>query len=135
MNGCLSNADQGYDLWWANGAGPYAGGPGIDGVNLAISAITLDPTDTPALATYKLEVKTQWLNFYAVLVEIDVLEGRHRAKLLELPVAYARDGTAVLPFWTHRLVLRRNLTGPGGVEASFTADGDGKGWLDAKLPS
>jgi len=135
VNGCLSNAEVGYNLWRASSAGPYAGGPGIDGLHLATSAITLDPTATPALGPYRLEVKADWLNFYAVMVEIDVVVGHQRVELLEIPVAYARDGTAVLPFWTHRLVLRRNIVGPGGVEASFTSDGDGKGWLDAKLPA
>jgi hypothetical protein len=135
VNGCLSNADQGYDLWWATGAGPYAGGPGIDGLTLATSAITLDPTDTPALGPYRLEVKARWFTVYAVVVEIDLMVGRHQVKLLQNQVAYAPDGTAVLPFWTHRLVLRRNSESGGGVEASFTPDGDGKGWLDAKPPT
>ncbi|MGA2951215.1 MAG: hypothetical protein ABSD80_03165 [Caulobacteraceae bacterium] len=135
VNGCLSNADHGYDLWWASGAGPYAGGPGIEGLSLATSAIALDPTDTPALGPYRLEVKARWFTVYAVMVEIDVLVARRRIKLLQNLVAYASDGTAVLPFWTHRLVLRRNRESGGGVQANFTPDGDGKGWLDAKPPT
>lgn len=35
------------------------------------------------------------------------------------------EGRAVLPFWTHRLLLRRS---GAGVTASLTPDGDGAGW-------
>ena len=45
-------------------------------------------------------------------------------------LALAADGTAVLPFWSHRLVLTR---AGKTVTAAYTPDGDGAGWLEAKL--
>ena len=43
---------------------------------------------------------------------------------------FDEQGRVVLPFWTHRLVLTR--TGDG-VTATFTPDGDGRGWDDAQV--
>ncbi len=43
-------------------------------------------------------------------------------------IPFGADGRAVLPFWTHQVVLTR--AGSDSVAATFGANGDGRGWLD-----
>ena len=45
-------------------------------------------------------------------------------------LAFGDNGKAVLPFWTWRLVFTRDEK---SVSATFTPDGEGAGWGDAKL--
>jgi hypothetical protein len=132
---CVSTSDAGYDLWPASGDQAFAGAPLPDGYPAHESGLdfSMDPTKLPSIGPFKFVMKAQWLNAYNVQVEADVFEGGHRVTIFKTPIPFAPDGTAVIPFWTHRLVLRRV---PGsGVTATFTADGDGKGWLDVKLPN
>lgn len=129
---CVSTSDDGYDIWSTAGGPAYGGSPQLIGIGTNATGIdfTFDLVDQPQIGPFKFVVKAQWLNFYNVLVEADVYDGRHRVAILTVPTAYATDGTAVIPFWSHRLVLRRVVG--AGVTAKFAADGDGEGLLDAK---
>jgi hypothetical protein len=130
---CLTTSDTGYQLWAVRNGPPFAGPPlpAIEELKTPGLDFSLVPTDKPLIGPYKFKITASYINFYDVRIEADVIANGHTVRVWDVPLAYAQDGTAVVPFWTHRLVLHRILG--QGVTAELRPDGDGKGWLDAKL--
>ena len=60
-----------------------------------------------------------------VVLEAVVNQGSDYETLWKQTVAFDASGRAILPFWTHRLILTR--TGKD-LAVAFTPDGDGTGW-------
>lgn len=132
---CVSISDEGYEVWDADGGPPIAGPPGLIGSAVKDAGLdfSLEPSDQDLIGPLQFSLKASWQNLYNVFVEADVTASGHRAAVFKAIVPYAADGTAVLPFWSHRLVLHRTLG--QGVTVEFKPDGDGKGWLDVKPPA
>jgi hypothetical protein len=66
-----------------------------------------------------------------VLVDAEATKDGKTEGFWTAHLAFDETGAAILPFWTHRLVLTRS--GDHAVKAAFSADGDGKGWFAAIL--
>ncbi len=131
---CISTYDEGYAVWPASGKPPFAGPPAGGGFTTGGPGVdfTMQPSDQDLIGPVNFAIKASWLNFYNVELEADAtIRGKH-VILWRSPVPYDKDGVAVLPFWTHTLVLRRVIG--TGVSVKFLPNGDGKGWFDAAPP-
>jgi hypothetical protein len=129
---CLTNSDTGYELWSAPYGPPFGGAPQLpEGeVDPQAGDFILAPSDEPLIGPFKFSITASYLNFYDVSVEAAAVVGGRKVVFWRLPLAYAKDGTVVIPLWTHTLVLHRVLG--AGVRAELRPGGDGEGLLDVK---
>jgi hypothetical protein len=124
---CMRNDPSGYVLihpdgarWITTSLNRYAGvgSADRDTVKIEVSATDLAGPMNFGLAVRKLRADS-------VSLEAVVSQGHDYETLWQATLPFDANGAAVLPFWTHRLVLTRSND---GVTVALTADGDGAGW-------
>ena len=123
---CARNDVEGYREFVAEGAGWIA--TGLDsgaGEVTTTNVIKLqeDGHSDPSLISFLLTLNKTGKE--SVVLEADVSNGRDGETLWRSHLKFDGSGVAVLPFWTHRLVLTRD---GDAVSARFERTGDGAGW-------
>ena len=124
---CARNDSQGYVLvqpegsrWVTTGIDVH-GAPGT--ADPEAFHIVLSATDLLGPIGFSMSVRK--LSYTSVALEAVVNQGNDFETLWQKTLTFDANGNAILPFWTHRLVLARTNK---GVTVTFSADGDGKGW-------
>lgn len=87
--------------------------------------LALQPTDEDLVGAMDFTLILRRIDGGSAVLEAHAGMDGDRLTFWRGQVAFGADDRAVLPFWTHRLVLTR---AGSGVTAAFTADGDGQGW-------
>ena len=91
---------------------------------------SMTPSDQDLIGPLDFTLKVTKITTKAISLEASAARDGKTVVVWTGALAVAADGTAVLPLWTHRLVLTR---AGKTVTAAYTPDGDGAGWLEAKL--
>ncbi len=131
MVGCVWIDEDGYAIGMAEGAEWLAADvPPSDKAlrwKSADATFVFAESDEDLLGPLDFALVVRKVGKTAVSLEADA---SHDGKFVAFWVgeeSFDAQGKAVLPFWTHRLVMTRS---GDGVTAAFTADGDGQGWPD-----
>jgi hypothetical protein len=121
---CARNDDAGYfailsrgPAWLTTGLNLSDNSSGKPGIYRLEDLPTPDPLD---LAVIVVRVSDR-----SILLDARVKKGHDTQSVWRKELPLGPSGEAVLPFWTHRLVLSRSND---GVTARFPADGDNRGW-------
>jgi len=126
---CVDVGEKGYEFNMAGVEDWYAPPPfpGMPQMRTKAVKLALAPSEKDLLGRMDLALTATRIDKNFVDLRVSVAAGKRHQQIWILHLPFEADGTAVLPFWTHRLVLTR---AGDGVTAAFTADGDGRGWLD-----
>jgi hypothetical protein len=126
---CVDVGEKGYEFNMAGVEDWYAPPPfpGMPQMRTKAVKLALAPSEKDLLGRMDLTLTAARIDKKFVDLHVSVASGKRHQRIWILHLPFEADGTAVLPFWTHRLVLTR---AGDGVTAAFTADGDGRGWLD-----
>jgi hypothetical protein len=126
---CVFADDNGYDFVFS-GAEPWVAPPPdlatLSQFKSATVDLTLEPSDQALLGPLDFALNVQGIDKTEIDLEAVVTKANRKVTIWSGALTFDSDGKAVLPFWTHRLVLTRDGK---SVTAAFTADGDGAGWL------
>lgn len=132
---CIDVPDRGYEIHVASLESWYAPPPilGLGGgaIRNKTAKLVLKPSDTDLLGPVDLALTLEDVDAATVTLGVDIAQGKRHQKIWEFTLPLAANGTAVLPFWTHKLTLARS---DKGVTVTLTADGDGRGWMEAETP-
>ena len=132
---CIDVNDRGYEIHVASLESWYAPPPilGLGGgaIRDKTAKLVLKASDVDLLGPYQLSLILTGMDKTSVSLVVDVAQPKRHQRIWAFTLPLAANGTAVLPFWTHRLTLTRS---DKGVSAAFTADGDGRGWMEAETP-
>jgi hypothetical protein len=124
---CARNDDQGYVIVQPEGPPWLTTGLDLHGASGLADPeafqIALSPTDLIGPLGFAVAVRK--LANASIELEAVVNQGNQYETIWRKTLTFDAGGNAILPFWTHRLVLTRTGT---GVAVTFPADGDGKGW-------
>ncbi len=85
--------------------------------------IKLEATPADALGPIDVKFVIRSVTDKDVLLMETISEDNHATPVWVAKIPFDADGHAVMPFWTHRLVMTRS--GKDGVTATWQADGDG----------
>ena len=131
---CVFTDDKGYRLAiagnqpWLSDAPAPAGALWKD----VIADFSMEESDTDLLGPMDFALTVGRIGSKTVSLAAKATKDGKSVALWDGDLPFGADGVAVLPFWGCRLVLTR--TGKA-VTAAFTPDGDGAGWLNAKMAS
>jgi hypothetical protein len=132
---CIDVDDRGYAIHVASLESWYAPPPvlGLGGgaMRNKTAKLLLKPSEADLLGPFQLSLVLTGEDKSSVSIGVDVAQQKRHQRIWEFTLPLAANGTAVLPFWTHKLTLTRT---DKGVNVAFTADGDGKGWMEAETP-
>jgi len=130
---CIDVNDRGYEIHVGSLETWYAPPPilGLGGgpVRDKTAKLVLKPSDVDLLGPFKLSLVLTGVDKTSVTLGVDVAQEKRHQRIWVFTLPLAANGPAVLPFWTHRLVLTRS---GDGVTAAFTPDGDSRGWMDVE---
>lgn len=127
-------SDRGYEASSFAGAPWLAGGVDRPGQQIveeheAGTEVAIEPSKNDLLGPVGFSIVLRGLGKSSATLDAWANRESERTLLWSGSIPFSADGTAVLPFWTHRLVLTHAVGENGaGVRARFSADGDGKPW-------
>jgi hypothetical protein len=129
---CARNDPDGYAMFYNKGAKWLA--TDLDtghepSVTTTVFRLEPMPDASPAPMDFRLALRK--LRPDQIILEAFVASGRDEETLWRRAIPFGADGRAVVPFWSHRLILTRE---PGGVSVHLAADGDGSGLAYAPPP-
>jgi hypothetical protein len=125
---CARNGPSGYVLFHPSGGAHWIA-TGIDthGVHAFADRDSFDlvesPTDLVGEIGFALAVRR--INKTSIVLEAVVNRGADFETLWKKALPLDGERRAILPFWTHRLVI---TTTGDGMTVAFLPDGDGRGW-------
>jgi hypothetical protein len=132
---CVTLEDTGYVVLPAQGESWLADPPDpASALKWKTTAVDFSMTESDQDLIGPMDLTLTVTKITAKAISLEAKAGRDGKTVIVWSGALAveADGMAVLPFWSHRLVLTR---AGKTVTAAYTPDGDGAGWLEAKLTS
>ena len=136
---CFQSTFDDYRVYMEDAYAPISGlrswmfGPPADEqakLTLKTGALHLTSGADDPTPTMDLELRLTGIGARQVWLEAAAMKDKSSIAFWKGQVLFDKDGVAVLPFWTRRLVLRRDGNDADRVVAALTPDGDGRGWTD-----
>lgn len=126
---CFTSQPDGYDTYRPSGfawlAGPYRSGFVLPRVTQPI-ILKERPQDDVGPIGLEIKIADLWRD--RVVLEGRAARGERSVELWKRSLTFDAAGQAVLPLWSHRLVLQRS--GEAAVTAVVDDRGDGSGWRE-----
>ncbi len=126
---CLRRAAVGgWEAFWPSTGRPWLGTSQMTGTVAALTAndVEIDPSPTSLLEPLGVRFEIQRVSDAEITLRLFARLKDEDALIFTVKEAF-EGGRAVVPLWSHRLVLTRTAS---GVTAALLADGDGKGPTD-----
>ena len=130
---CVRSDGLGYRLISPDGANWIATGLDLhaDPANADPDGFFLDVSPDDLIGPMRFALVLRKVTATTIGVEATVTRANDTETIWQDALPRGPDGSAILPLWTRRLVLRPDAS---GVAVTLSSDGDGAGWRYVHLP-